>query len=1107
MKRILSIVLSTVLLLSMLPSVAVLAEVETAPVKMVGDLDLDSEITDWDGVLLARYLAGWTVSVIDDSVMDIDSDGEITDWDGVMIDRHLAGWSVTTSVGKRLTFTITYENTKNAVNPNPTFYESGSDSIALSSISTDHYTFDGWYLNGQMVTYIQENSDGDLALTAKWTPKDYSILYKNTKGAINPNPANYNIESDAIMLQNLYCEGYRFDGWYDGESTATAIPSGSYGNRTLTAKWTASDYTITYENVNGAVNVNPGGFTADSDTITLVPLQKEGYTFDGWYNGRTKVTSIPSGTVGDLTLTAKWTACDYTITYENVNGAVNTNPGGFTIDSDTIALAPLQREGYSFDGWYNGSTKVTSIPSGTIGDLTLTAKWSPITYTATFTADGNIVAIRYFIVEDALIANIPAVPSKAGYSGIWSGYSIAAKNITIPAIYSLNEYSISYTNTKGADNSNPRSYTITTDTFRLAELQCEGYDFIGWYKGSAKVTSIEKGTTGNISLSAKWSATDYVITYSDTKGATNPNPVEYNIETGTIYLKNITAAHYTFNGWYLNGKKVTSIPAGNAGDIELIAQWTPISYSITYQDTQNAVNSNPSTYTIEDTILLQNISAEGYAFEGWYLGDEKITSINIGSYGSKTLTARWSLLTYSITYVNTKDAIHSNIGTYTINTETFPLHEISAEGYTFAGWTLNGSAITEIQTGTSGDLVITANWTPLIYNISYCLQYPVTDITNPNPTTYNTDSQINLQDAIFDKYHTFEGWYTDSAYTNRITTIKPGTSGNLTLYAKWTFTGKYISTASEFASIAYNPAGAYELTRSITITATICDADNPFSGYLYGNDCSINDKQPFGTVKGTVSHVKSDSTLANANSGRIEYCFGGNGLVVTNSGTIYRSGSTAGCVVTTTGSYAGGLVATNSGTISECYSSGSVGGNKTAGGLVGYNTGTIVNSYSSGNVSASGSIVTYAGGLVGESSGGTIQKCYASGKVYASGKNQTSGYTTIGDAYAAGLVCRIYDTNVSYCFYAGSKVYANASGTTAAAGISCTAYMKNSNYYPDNLNLPAYDTGYQSGTTNYGKATSVANFKTPVFIEGTLGWDPSVWRLTNGCLPGLRRGY
>lgn len=61
---------------------------------ILGDLDGDFELTDWDGVMLARYLAGWQVEISVLEALDIDGDGEASDWDGVMLDRYLAGWNI-----------------------------------------------------------------------------------------------------------------------------------------------------------------------------------------------------------------------------------------------------------------------------------------------------------------------------------------------------------------------------------------------------------------------------------------------------------------------------------------------------------------------------------------------------------------------------------------------------------------------------------------------------------------------------------------------------------------------------------------------------------------------------------------------------------------------------------------------------------------------------------------------------------------------------------------------------------------------------------------------------------------------------------------------------
>ncbi|MBP5312998.1 MAG: discoidin domain-containing protein [Clostridia bacterium] len=61
---------------------------------ILGDVDGDGEITDWDCIVFERYLAGWSVTIFE-SAMDLDADGEISDWDAIMLARYLAGWDVT----------------------------------------------------------------------------------------------------------------------------------------------------------------------------------------------------------------------------------------------------------------------------------------------------------------------------------------------------------------------------------------------------------------------------------------------------------------------------------------------------------------------------------------------------------------------------------------------------------------------------------------------------------------------------------------------------------------------------------------------------------------------------------------------------------------------------------------------------------------------------------------------------------------------------------------------------------------------------------------------------------------------------------------------------
>lgn len=60
---------------------------------IIGDTDGDGEVSDWDAIVLNRYLAGWSVG-IELSAADVDGDGEVSDWDAIVLERYLAGWNV-----------------------------------------------------------------------------------------------------------------------------------------------------------------------------------------------------------------------------------------------------------------------------------------------------------------------------------------------------------------------------------------------------------------------------------------------------------------------------------------------------------------------------------------------------------------------------------------------------------------------------------------------------------------------------------------------------------------------------------------------------------------------------------------------------------------------------------------------------------------------------------------------------------------------------------------------------------------------------------------------------------------------------------------------------
>ena len=65
----------------------------------------------------------------------------------------------------------------------------------------------------------------------------------------------------------------------------------------------------------------------------------------------------------------------------------------------------------------------------------------------------------------------------------------------------------------------------------------------------------------------------YNITYVLDGGVNNPNnPTTYKVGETTVLLP-ATKGTVEFLGWYLDGKKITSLPKGLSGDIELTAEW------------------------------------------------------------------------------------------------------------------------------------------------------------------------------------------------------------------------------------------------------------------------------------------------------------------------------------------------------------------------------------------------------------------------------------------------------------------------------------------------------------------------------------------------------
>ena len=130
---------------------------------------------------------------------------------------------------------------------------------------------------------------------------------------------------------------YTFSGWYkDQECTVKANFNGSVtANTNYYGKYVAETYTVKYDS-NGGSAVADKTLKYNDVVDTSETPTKEGYIFDGWYYGDTKVTKQKYATLAksestkEITLKAKWET-DLSATSEDVSKTYDGNGYGIEV--------------------------------------------------------------------------------------------------------------------------------------------------------------------------------------------------------------------------------------------------------------------------------------------------------------------------------------------------------------------------------------------------------------------------------------------------------------------------------------------------------------------------------------------------------------------------------------------------------------------------------------------------------------------------------------------------------------------------------------------------------------------------------------------------------
>ncbi|MBQ8374986.1 MAG: InlB B-repeat-containing protein [Clostridia bacterium] len=376
-----------------------------------------------------------------------------------------------------------------------------------------------------------ENVTSNMTVNVIETAKKYTVTYQLGAGESLPTGTETTLQvsyNGSYTLATPTKENYKFVQWKDGATpVATSGTWTKDGGATLTAQFEALDEcTVIFTNADGtqakSITVYEGQNIAAADFPT--PKAKDGYTIDGWKLNGEKVTEITNVTT-DLTLVANANANTYTVTYNTNGGEL---PAGtestlqVTYDS-AYTLATPTKYGYTFSGWKNGETAVSSEKWNIASNVTLTASWTDNFYTISFyDADGQLLTNGEVKVENGTTirtADIPALPTATGYTYTWDkDPATLTASGSVHAVENANSYTITYEanggTLSGSQNTVSVKYGEAFD--HIADPSRNGYEFLGWYiKGTN--TKVEDtavySQAKDITLEAKWEKENWTKNY------------------------------------------------------------------------------------------------------------------------------------------------------------------------------------------------------------------------------------------------------------------------------------------------------------------------------------------------------------------------------------------------------------------------------------------------------------------------------------------------------------------------------------------------------------------------------------------------------------------
>ncbi len=509
-------------------------------------------------------------------------------------------------------------------------YKAGDKIPELTQPSRKGYFFNGWSPD------IPANMPGNnLSVKAVWKAKVYYDTFYANGGKFSDGSTSKTVEaafdSEIQAPSNPARKGYIFGGW----SPEVGVQD-TESSKTFKAVWipaTDTKYTVNIHtmNTNGEYETQTTVLTG----ITNESVKAEYSVEEGFELNAKSVTSGKVAADGSLVLDIYLDRNSYMLTV-NVEGETETIS---VLYGAEIKLAAPSKDDYGFIKWY------PELPSAMPAEnITVTAIFEPIVYTVTFVAENNTVATEKYTVENKTITE-PDVPKKSGHTGVWEKYELNGGNITVNAVYTANEYNITWI----VDSVETTETLIYGTEIKAPNTPVKtGYTFAGWTPQIPDTVPDE-----DLIFTAIWTANSYDAVFDANGGEWSDGttktvvPTKYNEKI--VAPENPAKQGYVFSKWSPEIGVMDSIDGKT-----FVAEWIPATdtrYTVeTY--TMTASGEYEKSIQILNGTTNKTVTAEYTVSTGFSLNAEKsIIEGTVAADNSLVLKVYLDRNTYTLTTV------------------------------------------------------------------------------------------------------------------------------------------------------------------------------------------------------------------------------------------------------------------------------------------------------------------------------------------------------------------------------------------------------------------------------------------------------------------------